>query len=80
MPDDAFLTIRDILVDVFECVDEQVVPQARLREDLRLDGYEVIEFADELESELGIPLDVAEISAVQTLQEVMDIVAREQGR
>ena len=71
-----FLEIRDVLVEHFECSEEQISPQSRLRQDLRLDEYEVIDFAEQLEANLQIPVPVEEISVCQTIAEVIELLAR----
>lgn len=53
----------------------EVVPTARLREDLMLDSMDVLELTMALESEFNIEIDDEVFDRWQTLQDVFDTVA-----
>lgn len=76
MERDMDMEVRSVLIDDFECTDEQIAPKSRLRQDLGLDEYDVMDFAEELEARLSIPIPVEEITAVQTVQEVVDLLTK----
>lgn len=56
---------------------ENVTPQSRLTRDLGCDSLDVVEIAMAIEHDLGIEaMPDAELQAVKTLQELIDVVAR----
>lgn len=48
----------------------QIVPKARLREDLDLDSFEMMNIAIELEEAFGTPLNDAALVQLKTVEEV----------
>lgn len=72
MAQDLEMEVKAVLVEVFRCTDEQVLPKSRLRQDLGLDEFEIMDFAEELEARLDIPVPVQEVTSLQTVQDVID--------
>ena len=60
--------VREILVESLNIEGSEVVPTARLNEDLGIDSLSSIELALEIESEFDIKIEL------QTVQDVIDII------
>ncbi|MGH7266188.1 MAG: acyl carrier protein [Candidatus Rokuibacteriota bacterium] len=72
--DEIFQTLRQLLIDQFELRPEQVVPTAHLRDDLDLDSIDWINLAVYLEEATGYKLGEEELTAVRTIQDVVDML------
>ena len=66
--------VREILVESLNIEGSEVVPTARLNEDLGIDSLLSIELALEIESELNIKIEDEELMKLQTVQDVIDII------
>ncbi len=66
--------LRDVLSGHFGVPTEQIVPSARLLEDLDLDSIDWIDLAVRLEVETGQKLKEGELTSIRTIQDVVDIV------
>ena len=66
----ATMTTGPILVDEFELEPGDVVPEARLREDLELDSLDGMDLIVALEKELGVRVDEKELLRLKTVGEV----------
>ncbi|MBO4206618.1 phosphopantetheine-binding protein [Micromonospora sp. CPCC 206060] len=74
--DDALTLVRDILTDHLGLDAEQIVAGANMREDLGMDSLDAVEMISALEKQIGTRLDPAEIEAVQTIADVVDVLLR----
>jgi len=74
--DEIYRTLTDILSGHFGLRAEQVVPDARLLEELELDSIDWVDLAVKLEMETGQKLQEAELSSIRTIQDVVDLVHR----
>ena len=66
--------VREILVESLNIEGSEVVPTARLNEDLGIDSLSCIELALEIESEFNIKIEDEELMKLQTVQDVIDII------
>lgn len=66
--------VREILVESLNIEGSEVVPTARLNEDLGIDSLSSIELALEIESEFYIKIEDEELMKLQTVQDVIDII------
>jgi acyl carrier protein len=71
--------IADVLVDRLGLLPEEVVPEARFREDLGMDSLDMVELLTVIEEELGEPLDSPE-DALASLATIGDVVGFLLGR
>jgi acyl carrier protein len=69
-----FQTLRQLLLDQFELTPEQVVPMARLSDDLDLDSIDWINLAVHLEETTGHKLREEDLASIRTIQDVVDLL------
>lgn len=74
--DEILRTLRDVLSGHFGLRAEQIVPGARLIEELDLDSIDWIDLAVKLEMETGLKMQEAELTSIRTIQDVVDVVHR----
>jgi acyl carrier protein len=74
--DEIFRTIKDVLCTHFGLRASLIVPGARLVEDLDLDSLDSVDLAVRLEMETGQELREADLGAMRTIQDVVDVVHR----
>jgi acyl carrier protein len=75
-PEDVFQSLREVLSSHFGLRPEQVIQEARLAEDLDLDSIDWIDMAVKLQAETGLKLTEAELAAIRTVQDVVDVIHR----
>ncbi|WP_322974605.1 acyl carrier protein [Actinacidiphila epipremni] len=68
--------IADVLVDRLGLLPEEVVPEARFKEDLGMDSLDMVELLTVVEEELGEPLDSPDdtLSSLATIGDVADFL------
>ena len=66
--------VKEILVESLNIEGSEVVPSARLNEDLGIDSLSSIELAVELESAVDVKIEDEELVKLQTVQDVIDII------
>ena len=71
--DEIFKRLRDLLVEGFELRDEQVVPTARLIDDLELDSLDLVDFAVRLEQQVDLEIAEDELKGIKTVQDIVDL-------
>lgn len=67
-----FEKIREIIVDIISCAEEEVTPDTSLRQDLGIDSLDAMEIAMAVEEKLGIAIPEEKLG---DLEYVRDIVA-----
>ena len=73
------LRVRQLLANFLKFELEEVKLDSRLKEDLGVDSVDIVDIAGELESQLGIGLTDAEMSSVQTVRDVGDLIERKRS-
>ncbi len=68
--------LRAVLTDEFDLRGEQVVPSARLVDDLDLDSIDAINMAVRLEAETGLAMKEKELQSLRTIQDIVDLIHR----
>ena len=58
---------------------DQITPEARLVEDLRLDSLDWAELVVVLERETGEGLPESDLEAVRTVDDILDLIERKQA-
>ena len=71
--DEIFKRLRDLLVEGFELRDEQIVPTARLIDDLELDSLDLVDFAVRLEQRVDLEIAEDELKGIKTVQDIVDL-------
>jgi acyl carrier protein len=74
MGDSTFEAIKDCLIDILQVDEQQVTPEARLKEDLKATSLDVVELAAALEIRLGIELPDADIERMKTVRDTLELV------
>lgn len=76
----AFEIVRSVLCREFEFPSTDVRLSARLVDDLDLDSVDGVALVVRLEEETGIVLRDEEVRSLETVENVVDLVARQLGR
>jgi acyl carrier protein len=66
--------LREVFRTEFEIEPHEVVPSARLREDLDLDSIDAVALAARLESEVGALLKEEKLRSIRTVADVIVLV------
>lgn len=69
--EEIFKTIKEILIDDFECAPETLVPDARLVEDLDLDSIDAVDLIVRLQKIIQKKVDPNDFKQIRTLQDVV---------
>ncbi|MBP5248087.1 MAG: acyl carrier protein [Fibrobacter sp.] len=67
-----FEKIKDALIEDFDLDESQIVPEARLYEDLELDSIDAVDLIVKLKSFLPRNIDPEAFKKMRTLQNVVD--------
>ncbi len=77
-----FDTVKQILVDEFECDPAAVTPEAQIFQDLDLDSIDAVDLMVRLQKITGLRVKTEDFKQFDTLKDVLDVVEqllREQG-
>lgn len=70
--------VRDVLSG-FELRDDQLVPTARLVDDLELDSLDLVDLVVRLEEEVDLEIEEEELKAIETVQDIVDVIYRKRN-
>ncbi len=68
--------IRATLVDLFELDESEIVPEARLYEDLDIDSIDAVDLLVDLKKTISVEITPSQFKQVRTIQDVVDVFAR----
>ena len=68
--------INYFLIDEFEVEEEEIAPQANLKETLELDSLDFVDLVVAIESNFGVKLVGEDFTKVDTLQDFYDLIER----
>ncbi|MEO9891976.1 phosphopantetheine-binding protein [Aurantibacter sp.] len=68
--------INDFLVDEFEVDEEEMAPEADLKDTLELDSLDFVDLVVAVESNFGVKLVGEDFVTVKTLQDFYDLIER----
>lgn len=68
--------IDDFLIDEFEVEEEDIAPEANLKETLELDSLDFVDLVVAVESNFGIKLVGEDFVNIITLQDFYDLIER----
>ena len=74
--DEVLEKLKDVLATGFGLRGEQVVPTARLVEDLDLDSLDSFDLVVRLEQETGEEIKEDDLKSIQTIQDIVDVIHR----
>lgn len=66
--------VREVLVEALNIDAEDIVPSAKLNDDLGIDSLAAVELALELESEFDIKIEDEELAKLETVQDIVEII------
>tara|TARA_B100002049_G_C15842740_1_gene275839 strand:- start:189 stop:443 length:255 start_codon:yes stop_codon:yes gene_type:complete len=67
--------IRVVLVDLFELDESDIVPEARLYEDLDIDSIDAVDLLIDLKKTTKVEISPSQFNKVKTVQDVVDVFA-----
>lgn len=68
--------VQEVLVSGFELRDDQVLPTARVVDDLELDSLDRVDLVVRLEQEVDLEIEEEELKAIETVQDIVDVIYR----
>lgn len=71
-----FEQVKRVLVDSIHVEEAAVSLEASLKDDLSIDSLAAVELALELESEFGVRIEDDELTKLETVKDVVDILNR----
>lgn len=71
--------VRAILAQVLVVEPAEVTPQAHLQNDLGMDSFDLMEIVMSLEEHFDISIADDEAQSLQTVQQVVDLIAKKTG-
>jgi acyl carrier protein len=71
-----FERIRAIFVEMFDLDASQIVPQARLYEDLDIDSIDAVDLVARLKEITGTRVTPEDFKSVRTVEDVVDVTAK----
>lgn len=69
--------MRETLMELFDLKEEQLVPEARLEEDLDLDSIDAVDLVATMEKKIERRIDIEKFHFVETLGELMETIGKE---
>jgi|TARA_Y100001968_G_scaffold324701_1_gene364573 acyl carrier protein len=67
--------VRETLVELFDLEPSDVVPEAKLYEDLDIDSIDAVDLLIDLKKSTNVDLTPAQFKQVRTIQDVVDVLA-----
>lgn len=70
-------TVKQVLIEQLGCPEEDVVPSAKVMEDLGADSLDAVELSMALEEAFEIVIDDSVIDKLETVQQIIDFCRKE---
>lgn len=70
--------IKKVLTDAINVDEAMVTEDANLKDDLDIDSLSAVELALELETEFNITIEDEELAKLETVKDIMDLIASKQ--
>ena len=74
--EDIILKTNDFLIDEFEVDEEDITPEANLKETLELDSLDYVDLVVSVESNFNVKLDAEDFIEIETLQDFYNIIEK----
>jgi len=74
--EDIILKTNDFLIDEFEVDEEDINPDANLKETLELDSLDYVDLVVSVESNFNVKLDAEDFLEIETLQDFYNIIEK----
>jgi len=67
--------VRETLVELFDLEPSEIVPEAKLYEDLDIDSIDAVDLLIDLKKSTNVDLTPAQFKQVRTIKDVVDVLA-----
>ncbi len=74
--EDIILKTNDFLIDEFEVEEDDITPEANLKETLELDSLDYVDLVVSVESNFNVKLDAEDFVEIVTLQDFYDLIEK----
>ncbi len=74
--EDIILKTNTFLIDEFEVDEDEIFPEANLKETLELDSLDYVDLVVSVESNFNVKLDAEDFLEIETLQNFYDIIEK----
>ncbi len=74
--EDIILKTNDFLIDEFEVDEDDICPEANLKETLELDSLDYVDLVVSVESNFEVKLDAEDFAKIVTLQNFYDLLEK----
>ena len=74
--EDIILKTNDFLIDEFEVEEDDITPEANLKETLELDSLDYVDLVVSVESNFNVKLDAEDFVEIETLQDFYDLIEK----
>ena len=74
--EDIILKTNDFLIDEFEVDEDDITPEANLKETLELDSLDYVDLVVSVESNFNVKLDAEDFIEIETLQDFYDVIEK----
>lgn len=74
--DDIQARLQQILVELFELDPQELVPEARLYEDLDLDSIDAVDLVVRLQEMTGEKINIEEYRSIRTVADLTEVITR----
>lgn len=74
--DEIFDTVKNILINDFECKAEQLTPEAKLFEDLDLDSIDAVDLIVRLQKLTNKKVNPDDFKQIRTLQDIVTAIEK----
>ncbi|MBR6071489.1 MAG: acyl carrier protein [Acholeplasmatales bacterium] len=75
-----FEEIKKLFVECANVDEEEVKPEARLKQDLGIDSIYAVELTLQLEEIYGVVIDYEELEALETVDDIVKLVEKKVGK
>ena len=74
--EEIYKTVKDILVQDFECDESALVPEVKLFEDLDLDSIDAVDLVVRLQKIINKKVNPEDFKQIRTLQDVVMVIEK----
>jgi acyl carrier protein len=74
--EDIIFKTNDFLIDEFEVEEDDITPEANLKETLELDSLDYVDLVVSVESNFSVKLDAEDFIEIVTLQDFYDLIEK----
>ena len=71
--EDIFVKVKKVLMEVFECEENLIIPSSYLYSDLGLDSFDAIDLAVKFGADVGIKLKEEDLRPIRTISDIVEV-------